>query len=177
MGERLVSHSDVDMITFTGSTATGRRVAAAAAQTVKRVHLELGGKSAAIFLPDTNIDEAVSASTVSQVAKVLDPLVTQWHRRPLRDQYRFLIFDGVSVRIRLIGKVQRRVALCAYGITLDGKRELIEPHKGDKRYVRRETKGRFKETDDVGKSLAQDRRRKAKTASKPGQGDRGDRRR
>ena len=56
------------------------------------------------------------------------------------------------------------------------KRELIEPNKGDKRYVRRESHGRFSESDDVGKSLAQDRRRKAKTVAKHGEGDRGDRR-
>ena len=55
------------------------------------------------------------------------------------------------------------------------RRELTEPHKGDKRYVRRNKKGQFKETDDVGRSLAQDRRRKAKTAAPRGQGDRGDR--
>jgi hypothetical protein len=55
------------------------------------------------------------------------------------------------------------------------KRELIQP-KGDKRYVRRDSAGRFNESDDVGRSLSQDRRRKAKTAAKPGQGDRGDRR-
>jgi hypothetical protein len=55
------------------------------------------------------------------------------------------------------------------------KRELIEPHPGDKRYVRRDEQGQFKESDDVGRSLAQDRKRKAKTVSKPGQGDRGDR--
>jgi len=55
------------------------------------------------------------------------------------------------------------------------KRELIEPKKGDKRYVRRDAAGRFKEVEDVGRSLTQDRRRKAKTTSKPGQGDRGDR--
>jgi hypothetical protein len=55
------------------------------------------------------------------------------------------------------------------------KRELIEPHKGDKRYVRRNAKGQFKESDDVGRSLAQDQRRKAKTVARPGQGDRGDR--
>jgi hypothetical protein len=55
------------------------------------------------------------------------------------------------------------------------RRRLIEPHKGDKRYVRRNKKGQFKETDDVGRSLAQDRRRKAKTAAPRGQGDRGDR--
>jgi hypothetical protein len=56
-----------------------------------------------------------------------------------------------------------------------GKRELIEPHKGDKRYVRRDGGGRFSESDDVGKSLAQDVRRKASTVAKKGQGDRGDR--
>jgi hypothetical protein len=55
------------------------------------------------------------------------------------------------------------------------KRELIEPHKGDKRYVRRDEKGRFKEVDDVGRSLAADRRQKAKTVAKKGQGDKGDR--
>jgi hypothetical protein len=55
------------------------------------------------------------------------------------------------------------------------KRELIEPHKGDKRYVRRNKSGQFKEVDDVGRSLAADRRRKAKTVAKPGQGDKGDR--
>lgn len=55
------------------------------------------------------------------------------------------------------------------------KRELIEPTPGDKRYVRRDTEGKFKEVDDVGRSLSADRKRKAKTASKPGQGDRGDR--
>jgi hypothetical protein len=55
------------------------------------------------------------------------------------------------------------------------KRELISP-KGDKRYIRRDSKGRIKESDDVGRSLAADRRTKAKTIAKPGQGDKGDRR-
>ena len=54
------------------------------------------------------------------------------------------------------------------------RRELISP-RGDKRFVRRDAKGRITESDDVGRSLAQDRRRAAKTAAKPGQGDRGDR--
>lgn len=58
-----------------------------------------------------------------------------------------------------------------------GKRELIEPHKGDKRYARRDAQGRFTEMDDVGRSLSQDRKRQAKTVAKPGQGDRGDRKR
>ena len=59
---------------------------------------------------------------------------------------------------------------------MSSKRELIEPHKGDKRYVRRDDHGRFQESDDVGRSLAADRRQKAKTVAKPGEGDRGDRR-
>lgn len=54
------------------------------------------------------------------------------------------------------------------------KRTLISPN-GDKRFVRRDDSGRFSESDDVGRSLSQDRRTKAKTTAKPGQGDRGDR--
>lgn len=56
-----------------------------------------------------------------------------------------------------------------------GKRELISPN-GDKRFVRRDENGRFTESDDVGRSLSQDRKRQAKTTSKAGEGDRGDRR-
>ncbi len=55
------------------------------------------------------------------------------------------------------------------------KRELIEPNKGDKRYVRRDERGRFSEVEDVGRSLSQDRKRDAKSVSKKGHGDRGDR--
>jgi len=54
------------------------------------------------------------------------------------------------------------------------KRELIDTGT-DKRYVRRNASGQFKESDDVGRSLTQDRRRKAKAIAKPGQGDKGDR--
>lgn len=56
------------------------------------------------------------------------------------------------------------------------KRELIDTGT-DKRYVRRDEKGRFEESDDVGRSLAQDVRQKAKTVVPPGQGDRGDQKR
>jgi hypothetical protein len=60
---------------------------------------------------------------------------------------------------------------------MPSKRELIEPHPGDKRYARRDSTGKFKEMDNVSKSLSQDRKRTAKTSAKPGQGDRGDRKR
>jgi len=55
------------------------------------------------------------------------------------------------------------------------KRTLIEPHAGDKRYIRRDARGRIKESVDVGRSLAADRRRKSKTRAKSGAGDKGDR--
>lgn len=54
------------------------------------------------------------------------------------------------------------------------KRELIEPTPGDKRYVRRDAEGKFKEVVDVGRSLAADRRSNAKATVPPGQGDKGD---
>jgi hypothetical protein len=54
-----------------------------------------------------------------------------------------------------------------------GDRELIDTGT-DKRYVRRDERGRFEESDDVGRSLAQDVKREAKTTVKSGQGDRGD---
>lgn len=54
------------------------------------------------------------------------------------------------------------------------KRELLAP-RGDKRYVRRDARGRIKESDDQGRSLSKDRPRKAKRKAKSGQGDRGDR--
>ena len=59
---------------------------------------------------------------------------------------------------------------------MTSKRELVEPHEGDKRYVRRDEQGRFTDSqDDVGRSLAADRRQHAKTRTKPGHGDEGDR--
>ena len=55
------------------------------------------------------------------------------------------------------------------------KRTLIEPNPGDKRFVRRNEQGEFKESDDVGRSLSADVKRAAKTAAPSGQGDKGDR--
>ena len=74
----------------------------------------------------TLVEDSVSAATVSELSKVLDASVKSFHQRRLADDYRYLIFDAVSVRIRLIGKVQRRVVLCAYGINRQGLRQLID---------------------------------------------------
>jgi len=57
---------------------------------------------------------------------------------------------------------------------VSGKRETIAP-SGDKRYIRRDEQGRIDESVDVGRSLAQDVNKKATTATKPGHGDKGDR--
>jgi betaine-aldehyde dehydrogenase len=59
-GEQLVQHPRVDKVAFTGSTATGRRIAAACGEQLKRVSLELGGKSAAIVLDDADIASTVA---------------------------------------------------------------------------------------------------------------------
>ncbi|MFC5745729.1 aldehyde dehydrogenase family protein [Actinomadura rugatobispora] len=59
IGEALVAHPDVDMISFTGSTEAGARIAATAAATVKRVALELGGKSASVVLDDADVARSV----------------------------------------------------------------------------------------------------------------------
>jgi len=61
-GEALVKHPDVDMISFTGSTRAGKRISEVAAQSVKRVALELGGKSASVILEDADLAAAVKGT-------------------------------------------------------------------------------------------------------------------
>ncbi len=61
-GAALVAHPDVDKIAFTGSTAVGREIGAVAGRGLKRVTLELGGKSPNIILPDADIDAAVAGA-------------------------------------------------------------------------------------------------------------------
>lgn len=62
VGEALVRHPEVDMVSFTGSTRAGKRISEVAAATVKRVALELGGKSAAVILDDANLQAAVKGT-------------------------------------------------------------------------------------------------------------------
>jgi acyl-CoA reductase-like NAD-dependent aldehyde dehydrogenase len=62
VGEAMVGHPDVDMVSFTGSTNAGRRISALASATIKRVALELGGKSASVILPDADFPAAVKGS-------------------------------------------------------------------------------------------------------------------
>ncbi len=60
VGEAIAAHPDIDMVSFTGSTRAGKRVGELASKTVKRVALELGGKSANIILDDADLEQAVS---------------------------------------------------------------------------------------------------------------------
>jgi betaine-aldehyde dehydrogenase len=61
VGEHLVTHPGIDKVAFTGSTAAGRKIAAACGERLRRVTLELGGKSAAILLDDVNVGAAIPA--------------------------------------------------------------------------------------------------------------------
>ena len=83
VGEAMSAHPGIDMISFTGSTASGRRVSANAAETVKRVALELGGKSPNVILDDSDLQTAVidgvqkcflnSGQTCSALTRMLVP--------------------------------------------------------------------------------------------------------
>jgi aldehyde dehydrogenase (NAD+) len=90
VGEAIAAHPGVDMVSFTGSTRAGRRVSEVAAGTVKRVALELGGKSANILLDDADLERCVppgvqygcflnSGQTCSALTRMLVP-------RPLQDR-------------------------------------------------------------------------------------------
>jgi aldehyde dehydrogenase (NAD+) len=65
VGEAIASHPDIDMVSFTGSTRAGTRVAALGAETVKKVALELGGKSANVVLPDAELARAVKVGVAN----------------------------------------------------------------------------------------------------------------
>jgi aldehyde dehydrogenase (NAD+) len=83
VGEAIAAHPDVDMVSFTGSTRAGRRVSELASDTIKRVSLELGGKSANILLDDADMSAAVgpgvfacflnSGQTCSALTRMLVP--------------------------------------------------------------------------------------------------------
>jgi acyl-CoA reductase-like NAD-dependent aldehyde dehydrogenase len=65
VGERIVEHPDVAKVAFTGSTEVGRRIAAKAAETIKRVTLELGGKSANLIFADADLERAAAAAPMA----------------------------------------------------------------------------------------------------------------
>ncbi len=72
------------------------------------------------------LGERVSASTVSEVARKLDQAVRRYHERKLEEGYRFLFFDGVVLKQKGAAKVQKKIILCVYGVTWEGKKEMID---------------------------------------------------
>ncbi|GAA2914388.1 aldehyde dehydrogenase family protein [Streptosporangium fragile] len=100
VGEALVTHPDVDMVSFTGSTRAGRRVASLAAETIKRVALELGGKSASVILPDADLRVATKA-TVANAFVNSGQTCSAWTRMIVhRDRYD----EAVGLAVEAAGK-------------------------------------------------------------------------
>ena len=68
----------------------------------------------------------VSAQSVSRICRSLDAEVQRYHRRDLADCYQYLLLDGIVLKVKGAAEVKHRVVLCAYGITHDGVREMID---------------------------------------------------
>jgi putative transposase len=81
-------------------------------------------KAASVLAPV--LEEKVSASTISRIARALDQQVKLYHDRKLEDRYRYLFFDGVVLKSKGAAKVQKKILLCAFGITVDGGQEMID---------------------------------------------------
>src|SRR5258708_9503011 len=112
-GEALVAHPGVDMISFTGSTRAGKRISELAAQTVKRVALELGGKSASVILDDADLAAAVkgtvngcylnSSQTCTALTRMLvpDSLYQEASRTAAEVAKNFTVGDPLAETTRL----------------------------------------------------------------------------
>ena len=81
-------------------------------------------KAASVLAPV--LGEKVSASTISRIARGLDREVAKYHSRELTDQYQYLFFDGVVLKSKGALKVQKKILLCAFGITVQGRHEMID---------------------------------------------------
>jgi aminomuconate-semialdehyde/2-hydroxymuconate-6-semialdehyde dehydrogenase len=98
-GEALTRHADVAAITFTGESATGKRIMAAAAPSLKRLSFELGGKSASIVCADADLDAAVAGSLAGvflnqgEVCLAGSRLLVQ---RPVYDEFCARLVDGIE---------------------------------------------------------------------------------
>ena len=141
VGEPLVGHAGVDMISFTGSTAVGARVAEIAARRLKPTALELGGKSAAVVLPDGDLAEAVrhtvdsclmnSGQTCTALSRLVVPRA-RWREaadRAARLAAEFPVGDPTDPDTRLgplVSARQRdRVTAALSGARAEGAEEVI----------------------------------------------------
>ena len=74
--------------------------------------------------------EQISAQTVSRIASSLDTEVHLFHNRPLTDDYQYLFFDGISLKAKGVGGVRKRQVLCAYGVNVTGRKQVISFRQG-----------------------------------------------
>jgi acyl-CoA reductase-like NAD-dependent aldehyde dehydrogenase len=98
-GTRLVEHPDVAKIAFTGSTEVGASIAAAAAQTIKRVTLELGGKSANVVFADADLDRAAAAAPMAMFANAGQDCCARSRilvERPALDSFMAALEDAID---------------------------------------------------------------------------------
>ena len=91
VGEHLVTHPRVDKIGFTGSTAAGKRIAALCGEQLKRVTLELGGKSAAIIMDDADVGELVPSLIGASLMNNGQACVAQTRILASRDRYQEVV--------------------------------------------------------------------------------------
>ncbi|MFJ9539389.1 aldehyde dehydrogenase family protein [Streptomyces sp. NPDC101225] len=104
-GHALAEHPEVDLVSFTGSTAVGRRIGATAGAAIKRVALELGGKSANVILPSADLAKAVNVG-VANVMSNSGQTCSAWTRMLVRrDQYD----EAVSLAAAAAAKYGERI--------------------------------------------------------------------
>src|SRR5437764_12964143 len=99
VGERLVQHPDVAKVAFTGSTAVGRRIGALASETIKRVTLELGGKSANVVFADADLEAAAKAAPLAVFGNAGQDCCARSRilvERPALDRFMSLLEDSVT---------------------------------------------------------------------------------
>jgi transposase-like protein len=84
------------------------------------------------------LGEGVSAQTISNIARSLDEEVERYHKRKIEDQYLYLFLDGIVLKTRTGFGAKKKAVLVAYGITVQGKRELIDfmvtSHESERRW-------------------------------------------
>jgi aldehyde dehydrogenase (NAD+) len=99
VGEHLVRHPRVDKISFTGSTAAGKRIGAICGEQLKRCSLELGGKSAAILLDDVDLDQALPMLLPNALMNNGEACIAQTRILAPRDRYQEVV-DALVERVR-----------------------------------------------------------------------------
>lgn len=139
-GEYLTRHPGIDAITFTGESATGSAIMKAAADGVKAVSFELGGKNAGLIFADADLDAAVAGSVRSsftnggQVCLCTERLYVQ---RPIFDEFAERLAKAATVDMPLISKQHREKVLGYYDLARKEGATVLTgggvPHFGDER--------------------------------------------